>query len=101
MPAKDRGRRCAPPSWPPIRTTPNPGCSSPRGESITVLADRSRHLGSFDPFRREMHLGVGCAIENLMRAASVYGFHAECHRQWRKADAFARQRSRKGRASLA
>jgi nitroreductase len=44
------------------------------GDSITVLADRSRNLGSFDPFRREMHLGVGCAIENLMRAASVYGY---------------------------
>jgi nitroreductase len=45
-----------------------------QGASITVLADRSRHLGSFDPFRREMHLGVGCAIENLMRAASVFGW---------------------------
>jgi nitroreductase len=44
------------------------------GDSITVMADRSRHLGSFDPFRREMHLGVGCAIENLMRAASVLGY---------------------------
>ncbi|HTT99027.1 MAG TPA: hypothetical protein VMF58_13320 [Rhizomicrobium sp.] len=44
------------------------------GESITVLADRSRNLGSFDPFRREMHLGVGCAVENLMRAATVYGW---------------------------
>jgi hypothetical protein len=45
-----------------------------QGASITVLADRARHLGSFDPFRREMHLGVGCAIENLMRAASVFGW---------------------------
>jgi nitroreductase len=45
-----------------------------RGESITVLADRARNLGSFDPFRREMHLGVGCAIENLMRAAAVLGY---------------------------
>src|ERR1700743_1065908 len=44
------------------------------GESITVLADRSRNLGSFDPFRREMHLGVGCAIENLMRASAVFGY---------------------------
>jgi nitroreductase len=44
------------------------------GESITVLADRSRNLGSFDPFRREMHLGLGCAIENLMRAAAVHGY---------------------------
>jgi nitroreductase len=45
-----------------------------QGASITVLADRSRHLGGFDPFRREMHLGVGCAIENLMRAAAVFGY---------------------------
>jgi len=44
------------------------------GASIAVLADRARHLGSFDPFRREMHLGVGCAIENLMRAAAVTGY---------------------------
>ena len=57
----------------------NPHDSQPwlfaaQGGSITVLADRSRHLGSFDPFRREMHLGVGCAIENLMRAAAVFGW---------------------------
>jgi len=51
-----------------------PWLFQPAGDSITVLADRSRNLGSFDPFRREMHLGVGCAIENLMRAASVYGY---------------------------
>jgi nitroreductase len=44
------------------------------GESVAVLADRSRNLGTFDPFRREMHLGVGCAIENLMRAAAVQGY---------------------------
>ncbi|MBV8977787.1 MAG: hypothetical protein JO261_10840 [Alphaproteobacteria bacterium] len=44
------------------------------GASIAVMADRGRNLGAFDPFRREMHLGVGCAIENLMRAASVYGY---------------------------
>jgi nitroreductase len=44
------------------------------GASISVLADRARNLGAFDPFRREMHLGVGCAIENLMRAAAVSGY---------------------------
>ncbi len=44
------------------------------GDQITVLADRSRSLGSFDPFRREMHLGVGAAIENLMRASAVFGY---------------------------
>jgi nitroreductase len=42
--------------------------------AITVYADRSRHLGSFDPFRREMHLGLGCAIENLLLAARNAGF---------------------------
>jgi nitroreductase len=45
--------------------------------SITVYADRTRHLGTFDPFRREMHLGLGCAIENLVRAAETFGMTAE------------------------
>lgn len=43
-------------------------------ESITVYADRSRNLGTFDPYRREMHLGLGAAIENLVRAAGVLGY---------------------------
>jgi nitroreductase len=43
-------------------------------DTITVYADRIRNLGSFDPFRREMHLGIGAAIENLVRAAGVYGY---------------------------
>jgi len=51
-----------------------PWLFSAAGASITVLADRSRNLGSFDPFRREMHLGIGCAVENLMRAATVFGY---------------------------
>jgi hypothetical protein len=45
--------------------------------AIDVYADRARHLGAFDPFRREMHLGVGCAIENLVRAARAFGMIAE------------------------
>jgi nitroreductase len=45
--------------------------------SITVYADRTRHLGTFDPFRREMHLGLGCAIENLVRVAAAFGMTAE------------------------
>ena len=47
-----------------------------RDESITVYADRARNLGAFDPFRREMHLGIGAAIENLVRASGVYGYTA-------------------------
>ena len=46
-------------------------------DAIDVYADRARHLGSFDPFRREMHLGLGCAIENLVCAAPAFGFAAD------------------------
>ena len=45
--------------------------------AIRVFADRARNLGSFDPFRREMHLGIGAAIENLTLAACVSGWAAE------------------------
>ena len=34
-------------------------------ETIEVLADASRHLGAMDPYLREMHIGLGAAIENL------------------------------------
>jgi hypothetical protein len=47
-----------------------------QAERITVYADRSRNLGTFDPYRREMHLGLGAAIENLVRAAGVLGYSA-------------------------
>ncbi len=43
---------------------------------IEVHADPARHLGSFDPFRREMHQSLGCAIENLAQAARAQGFEA-------------------------
>lgn len=43
-------------------------------DSLTVYADRARNLGTFDPFRREMHLGLGAAIETIVRAAGVYGY---------------------------
>jgi hypothetical protein len=46
-------------------------------DAVEVFADRSRNLGSFDPFRREMHLGLGAAIENLALAAHAYGLAAE------------------------
>jgi hypothetical protein len=57
--------------------------------TISIAADAERHIGSFDPFRREMHQSLGCAIENLMIAARAHGFaheltlfQASCH--WRK-----------------
>jgi len=45
--------------------------------AISVFADRARNLGSFDPFRREMHLGLGAAIENLVLAARAFGWKAD------------------------
>jgi nitroreductase len=44
---------------------------------VAVYADRACHLGAFDPFRREMHLGVGCAIENFVLAARAFGTKTE------------------------
>jgi nitroreductase len=45
--------------------------------AITVFADRARNLGTFDPFRREMHLGLGAAVENLVLAARAFGMAAD------------------------
>lgn len=47
------------------------------GNTLTVFADRSRNLGTMDPFRREMHLGLGCAIENIAVAARAFGLDAD------------------------
>lgn len=41
--------------------------------SIELHADPDRSLGDFDPFGRELHLGLGCALENMLRAAKTLG----------------------------
>jgi hypothetical protein len=41
---------------------------------IDLYADTKRQIGSTDPFLREMHIGLGCALENLLLAADVKGF---------------------------
>lgn len=41
---------------------------------IEVYADRSRNTGALDPDMRELHIGLGCAIENLMLAAGANGY---------------------------
>ena len=41
---------------------------------INLFADTTRNIGSFDPFLREMHVGLGCALENLMLAAPANGY---------------------------
>jgi hypothetical protein len=41
---------------------------------IDLYADHRRNLGTVDPFLREMHLGLGCALENLLVAAPANGY---------------------------
>lgn len=38
-------------------------------ERLAVFADHDRHLGTFDPFRRELALSLGCAVENMVHAS--------------------------------
>lgn len=41
---------------------------------IDLYADLRRNIGTVDPFLREMHLGLGCALENLELAAPANGY---------------------------
>jgi nitroreductase len=41
---------------------------------IEAYADTARNLGAFDPYLREMHIGLGCAVENMARAAGAFGY---------------------------
>ncbi len=41
---------------------------------INLFADRRRTIGAIDPFLREMHIGLGCALENLLLAAAANGY---------------------------
>jgi hypothetical protein len=51
-----------------FRTTPS---------RIDLFADRKRSLGTIDPFDREMYVGLGCALENLLQAAPAHGYRAK------------------------
>jgi hypothetical protein len=43
-------------------------------DGVAIYGDTSRRIGAIDPFLREMHIGVGCAIENLLLAAEAAGY---------------------------
>ncbi len=45
--------------------------------AIDVFADTGRNIGAIDPFLREMTMGIGCALENLLIAAATEGYSAE------------------------
>ena len=42
-------------------------------QSIDVYVDTRRNIGAIDPFLREMTMGIGCALENLLIAAAHVG----------------------------
>jgi hypothetical protein len=44
--------------------------------SIDLYIDTKRNVGALDPYLREEHIGIGCAIENLMLAAAANGYTA-------------------------
>src|SRR5580692_5140510 len=43
---------------------------------IELYADTGRYPGALDPYLREQHIGLGCALENLMLAAAANGYDA-------------------------
>jgi hypothetical protein len=46
---------------------------SVRDKIIDVMADDARNLGVIDPRRRELTIGLGCCIENMVLGASAVG----------------------------
>ena len=44
--------------------------------SIELYVDTRRNVGALDPYLREEHIGIGCALENLMLAAAANGYAA-------------------------
>jgi nitroreductase len=44
------------------------------GDTVLLRADLTRWQPVADPDQRELHLGLGCALENLLVAAEFFGF---------------------------
>lgn len=44
--------------------------------AIELHIDLSRNVGALDPYLREEHIGMGCALENLLLAAPANGYAA-------------------------
>jgi nitroreductase len=44
--------------------------------SIDLYIDPQRNVGALDPYLREEHIGIGCALENLLLAAPANGYAA-------------------------
>jgi len=44
---------------------------------IELHIDQRRNVGALDPYLREEHIGIGCALENLLLAAGAHGYEAK------------------------
>jgi nitroreductase len=47
------------------------------GSTIELYIDTGRNVGPLDPYLREEHIGMGCALENLLLAAAANGYQAQ------------------------
>ncbi|CAN0508840.1 unnamed protein product, partial [Laminaria digitata] len=45
-------------------------------DRIDLFAEPSRELGAMDPLGREQHIGLGCALENMVLAVQDRGLRA-------------------------
>ncbi|HST43153.1 MAG TPA: hypothetical protein VLK58_26745 [Conexibacter sp.] len=45
-------------------------------DQIDLFADHDRSTGALDPFGRELQVGLGAALENLLLAAPAHGYRA-------------------------
>ena len=45
--------------------------------AVELYADYSRQIGVIDPLRREMHIGLGCAVENMILASQAEGLQVQ------------------------
>ncbi len=44
---------------------------------VDVFADPVRSVGNIDPFLREMYVGLGCAVENIVLTARALGYQPD------------------------
>jgi nitroreductase len=51
------------------------------GSSVDLYLDSRRSVAGLDPYFREAHIGMGCALENLLLAAASHGLTARVHAQ--------------------
>ena len=81
---------------------PNPHNIQPwkvalEGDSaLTLMHDETRRLPETDPFDRQIMIGMGCFLEQMVLAAGAAGYHVDLEISPKDADTVARATFRKG-----